>query len=146
MRRSILAFVLILGAGLAPTYGAETETRQQLETIHAAWFAAFDRGDGAAMDKIETDALALGMPDGSFWYKKQPRAATEKARESKVTRSLTEVVVREFGDTAILTGTLVSKEGGETVVTGTTVVFLRKAGAWKICSAHWTDRPPVHKD
>jgi hypothetical protein len=27
--------------------------------------------------------------------------------------------------------------------TGSTVVFIRKAGAWKICSAQWTERPPT---
>jgi hypothetical protein len=146
IRRATLVLSLMACTRLAPTYGGESETLQQLERIHAAWFAAYDRGDGAAMDKIETDTLALGMPDGTFWYKKEPRAATSKAREAKFMRSLTDVVVREFGDTAILTGTLVSKEGGESDLTGTTVVFVRKAGFWRICSAQWTERPPQHKE
>jgi len=144
MRRTIFAIAIVIAMALclgAPmTRGAASGTATPFEKLHAAWFTAFDGGDGAAMDKMETDNLALGMPDGTVWYKKEPRAATMKSRAPEVTRSLTDVVVREFGDTAILTGTLVSKEGAETDLSATTVVFVRKAGVWKICSAQWTDR------
>ena len=149
MRRTIFAIALVsamaLCLGIPMTRGAPSGTPTPFEKLHAAWFTAFDGGDGAAMDKMETDNLALGMPDGSVWYKKEPRAMTMKNRKAEVTRSLTDVVVREFGDTAILTGTLVSKDGAGTDLSGTTVVFVRKAGVWKICSAQWTDRKPDQK-
>jgi len=46
--------------------------------------------------------------------------------------------VRQFGDTAILTGVVTSKSKEETSQDATTVVFLREAGKWKIASAQWT--------
>ena len=143
MRRIIFAIPLALC--LAISHSAVSNAPTSFEGIHAAWFTAFDRGDGAAMDRLETENLALGMPDGTVWYKKSPRATTMKSRAPDVTRSLSDVVVREFGDTAILTGTLVSKYSAETELAGTTVVFVRKDGAWKICSAQWTDKPAAKK-
>jgi hypothetical protein len=47
-------------------------------------------------------------------------------------------VVRQFGDSAILTGTVTSTLGQETDKAGTTVVFVRPAGKWLIASAQWT--------
>ena len=138
MRSTILAVLITLA--MSTSHGADSSTTTTLEKIHAAWFTAFDSGDGAAMDKVEMDNLALGMPDGSFWYKKEPRAPIMKPRKAEDTRSLNDVVVREFGDTAILTGVLVTKHGADTELAGTTVVFVKKSGAWKIASANWTDR------
>jgi len=138
MRRVIFAMALCLA--IATTRGAPNDVPAQLEKLHAAWFTAFDSGDGAAMDKLETDNLALGMPDGTLWYKKEPRARSEKSRTPDVTRSLRDVLVREYGDTAVLTGTLETKSGTETDLSGTTVVFVKKSGSWKICSAQWTAR------
>ena len=143
MRRTIFALALVLCLGQV-TRAADSATAP-FEKIHAAWFAAFDRSDGAAMDKLETDNLALGMPDGSVWYKKEPRAGKQNTHNPETTRALTDVVVREFGDTAVLTGTLVTKSGTETDYSGTTVVFVKKAGTWKICSAQWTDKPADKK-
>lgn len=46
--------------------------------------------------------------------------------------SLNDVTVRQFGDTAILTGILTHKTARETNKSGTTVVFVRRGGTWLI--------------
>jgi ketosteroid isomerase-like protein len=52
--------------------------------------------------------------------------------------SLNDVTVRQFGDTAILTGILTNKTGRETTKGGTTVVFVRRGGTWLIASVQWS--------
>ena len=109
-----------------------------LEALHAKWFKAFDGGDGAAMDQMEVDNLVLVMPTGATWTKDGPRAGKQPKRDPSVQRTLSDVVVRQFGESAILTGTVTSKSATETDKDGTTVVFVRRDGKWLIASAQWT--------
>jgi ketosteroid isomerase-like protein len=112
--------------------------RNELEAIHHKWFQAFDTGDGAAMDAVEVDDLVLVMPNGSVWKKSGPRADKQPKRDAVPQRSLSDVTVRQFGDTAILTGTLTNKTARDTNNGGTTVVFVRRSGTWLIASAQWS--------
>ena len=112
--------------------------RAELETIHDKWYRAFDAGDGATMDALEVDNLVLVMPDGSIWSKPGPRAGKQPKRNVQPQRSLSDVRVRQFGDTAILTGMLTSRTPKETDTAGTTVVFVRRGGRWQIASTQWT--------
>jgi Domain of unknown function (DUF4440) len=112
--------------------------RAELVAIHDKWYRAFDVGDGATMDALEVDELVLVMPDGSIWAKGGPRAGKQPKRHVQPQRSLGDVAVRQFGDTAILTGMLTSRTPGETDKAGTTVVFVRRGGRWLIASTQWT--------
>jgi hypothetical protein len=112
--------------------------RAELVAIHDRWYRAFDVGDGATMDALEVDDLVLVMPDGSIWAKPGPRAGKQPKRHVQPQRSLGDVTVRQFGDTAILTGMLTSRTPGETDKAGTTVVFVRRGGRWLIASTQWT--------
>jgi ketosteroid isomerase-like protein len=114
--------------------------RNELQAIHERWFQAFDAGDGAAMDAVEVDNLVLVMPDGSVWKKSGPRAGEQPKRDVVPERSLNDVTVRQFGDTAILTGVLTNKTASETNKSGTTVVFVRRAGTWRIASVQWSPK------
>jgi hypothetical protein len=112
--------------------------RAELVAIHDKWYRAFDVGDGATMDALEVDDLVLVMPDGSIWAKPGPPAGKQPKRHVQPQRSLGDVTVRQFGDTAILTGMLTSRTPGETDKAGTTVVFVRRGGRWLIASTQWT--------
>jgi hypothetical protein len=112
--------------------------RAELVAIHDKWYRAFDVGDGATMDALEVDDLVLVMPDGSIWAKPGPRAGKQPKRRVQPQRSLGDVTIRQFGDTAILTGILTSRTPGETDKAGTTVVFVRRGGRWLIASTQWT--------
>jgi len=131
---------------LAVTARSDTpKSTADLQALHAAWFDAFDRGEGAKMDQMEMPNLTLVMPDGMVWKKTEPRAKTEKARTPEATRTLTEVSVREFGDTALLTGILTSKDlkdPKQSDINATTVVFVKADGKWKVASAQWTPKGP----
>ena len=145
MLKSLTLLVVTLIGSLAATAQTGNENLQSdLEALHAKWFKAYDAGDGATMDKMETDNLVLVMPNGMIWRKSGPREPW-KGRTG-VQRTLGNVAVREFGEIAVLTGVITTTgtefkdDNGQAA---TTVVFVRSGGAWKISSAQWTS---VSKD
>jgi ketosteroid isomerase-like protein len=138
MRSVILILLTVLYSAPLMAQGADASLRSELEVLHAKWFKAFDSGDGATMDLMEMDGLVLVMPTGFIWKKTVPRAGKQKKHDSQIERTLTDVTVRRFGDTAILTGILATKSDKENYQEATTVVFLQSSGKWKIASAQWS--------
>jgi tetratricopeptide (TPR) repeat protein len=140
---ALLLFVFAAGTSQSLAQGVDERLKSELVRLHTEWFAAYDQGDGPAMDRMEVPNFALVMPDGSLWKKEAPRKATGK-RTGYTSRTLTDVNVRQFGDTAILTGTVASEPAmaGDDKA-GTTVVFVRPTGEWRLASAQWTlkDQP-----
>jgi ketosteroid isomerase-like protein len=112
----LIVFSLLSTALMAQ--GTDNKLSSELEALHAKWFAAFDGGDGAAMDQMEMDNLVLVMPVGFIWSKTEARAGTQQKLDPQIKRTLSDVSVRRFGDAAILTGVLTStspkeNEGGD---------------------------------
>jgi len=89
---------------------------------------------------MEIDNLVLVMPNGIVFKKSEPRTRTSRAHPRDAERSLSEVTVRTYGDTAVLTGVLTSKSASENTKDSTTVVFVKNAGKWKVASAQWTTK------
>jgi ketosteroid isomerase-like protein len=138
MRSLLVIFMAALFSVPLVAQGGDANLTSDLEAIHAKWFKAFDSGDGAVMDQVEVGDLVLVMPSGSVWTKKSPRAGEQPKRDPETQRALSDVSVRRYGDTAILTGILASKSSKESSKDATTVVFVRSSGKWKIAAAQWT--------
>ena len=134
---SVLLFTVLCPAVFAQT--AAPGLQAELENLHAKWFKAYDNGDGVTMDHLEMDNLVLVMPTGAVWAKTKPRGTSEPKLDPQTKHIMSNVSVRKFGDTAILTGTLVNESTREKTQEATTVIFVRNAGQWKIASAQWTD-------
>jgi ketosteroid isomerase-like protein len=145
MRYRSIFFTITLATLALAAQGDTAKTTTDIQALHTAWFAAFDTGDGAAMDDMEMPNLVLVFPDGSIWNKDEPRAKTMKKRESSATRAMSVVTVRDFGNSAVLTGLMTSKEGTEASNEVATVVFVKNGGKWKIASAQWTTKAPDAK-
>jgi ketosteroid isomerase-like protein len=147
MRPLTVRFAAALASVALMAHGDSPKSAADLSTLHAAWFDAFDHGDGAKMDQMETPNLVLVMPDGTVWKKSEPRAKVMKAHSPDATRELSDVSVREFGDTALLTGSLISRDTKtrESDSTATTVVFVKRDGKWLVASAQWTPQAPPAK-
>jgi ketosteroid isomerase-like protein len=137
MRTLILISVILLCSTPVMAQGTDADLRSDLEALHAKWMKAFDNGDGATMDQMEMDNLTLVMAMG-VWTKTRARADKQPKRDPQTERMLSDVSVRRFGDTAVLTGILHTKSAKENSQDGTTVVFVRDSGKWKIASAQWT--------
>jgi hypothetical protein len=138
MRLFAPVMVAILFGTAAIAQNADPQLGAELEAIHSKWFLAFDSGDGATMDSLEVDNLVLAMPDGSIWAKDGRRAGKQSKRDAVSQRDLSQVTVRRFGDTAILTGIVTNEAANETDRAATTVVFVRRDGKWLIASAQWS--------
>jgi ketosteroid isomerase-like protein len=138
MKIVILSVLTILCPPAALAQSANSSLNSELEALHAKWFKAFEAGDGATMDQMEVENLVLVMPTGAAWSKDGPRGDKQPKRDPSTEHTLSDVVVRQFGDTAILTGTVTSKSAAESDKASTTVVFVRRAGKWLIASAQWT--------
>lgn len=148
MRLSSTLAAAILASFALSAHGDAPKSTADLQALHAAWFDAFDRGDGAKMDLMETPNLVLVMPDGSVWQKNEPRSKVMKVHAPDTSRELTEVTVREYGDTALLTGKVTSKDvkdPKQSDTDATTVVFVKKDGKWLVASAQWTPLAPAPK-
>lgn len=125
-RYSILLLVLISFTVVAAWPQTSTaDISKTIERLHEQWFAAFDKGDGATMDRMEVPNLVLVFQDGMIWQKHGPRAGKQKPT-GVTSRSLSRVQVRQFGDTAILTGLLTNKDSKTEETVPTTVVWLRR--------------------
>jgi ketosteroid isomerase-like protein len=137
MRAAILIALAFLWS--MPLIAQETDSKleSELETLHTQWFKAYDAGDGPAMNQMEVKNLVLVMPVGVIYRKTTPRVK-EPAKDSPIERTLSDVSVRRFEDTAILTGTLTSKSSDQNSKEATTVVFVKSDGKWKVAAAQWT--------
>jgi ketosteroid isomerase-like protein len=142
MYTAILVVFSLLSTTLM-AQGTDGMLRSELETLHAKWFKAFDSGDGVTMDQMEMDNLALVMPVGFIWSKTEARAGKQRKLDPQTERTLSDVSVRRFGDTAVLTGVLTTKSAKENEKEATTVVFVQSSGRWKIASAQWTPVAPA---
>jgi ketosteroid isomerase-like protein len=133
--------ILVVFSLLSTTLMAQSpdgKLRSELEAMHAKWFQAFDSGDGVTMDQMEMDNLVLVMPVGFIWAKTEARASKQPKFDPQAERTLSDVSVRRFGDTAVLTGVLTTKSPNENEKEATMVVFVQSSGRWKIASAQWT--------
>ena len=149
MRSVLVIFFIVQCSMPLVAQGADANLASDLEALHAKWFKAFDSGDGATMDQIEVDKLMLVMPTGFIWTKTTARAGKQPPAKLKLDpeteRALSNVSVRRFGDTAILTGILKTKSAKENSQEATTVVFVRSSGQWKIASAQWSPVTEANK-
>ena len=139
MTRCFGTLVLVLSSFIPAVALAQTNTpdiSKTIERLHEQWFAAFDRGDGATMDRMEVPNLVLVFENGTLWQKNGPRTGRQKPT-GVTRRSLSEVQVRQFGDTAILTGVLTNKDQETEETVPTTVVWLRRNNDWLVASAQW---------
>ena len=138
--KSIVTIALMLLSSQASTQQAETSLGTELHETYKAWFAALDRGDGAAMDALEVDDFILVGAGGSAVEKHRPRVSDPLPVPEAPERTWSDGVIRRYGDTAILTGriTLTHETPKWTTSMGTTAVFVRRADKWRMVSVQWT--------
>jgi ketosteroid isomerase-like protein len=144
----LLAFltVIALSVTVSSSFGQAksngTNIQVEIQRLTQDWFTAFSKGDGAAMDQMEVPSLVLVNTQGTgdIWHKDGPRAG----KEPKITAVFTvgKSEVRQFGNTAILTGPVTSKDGDKLEEQSETVVWVRMNNKWLVSSAQWTDVAP----
>jgi ketosteroid isomerase-like protein len=138
--KSMVTIALMLLSAQAATRQTDASLGTELHESYKAWFAALDRGDGAAMDALEVDDFILVGAAGMIVEKHRPRVSDPLPVPEPPERTWSDGVVRRYGDTAILTGriTLTHETPKRTSSMGTTAVFVREADRWRIASVQFT--------
>jgi ketosteroid isomerase-like protein len=138
--KSIVTIALMLLSSQAPTQQADASLGTELHKSYKAWFAALDRGDGAAMDALEVDDFILVGAAGMIMEKHRSRVTDPWPLPEAPERTWSDGVIRRYGDTAILTGriTLTYETPKRTTSMGTTAVFVRQADRWRMASVQLT--------
>jgi ketosteroid isomerase-like protein len=136
----IVTIALMLLSSQGPTQQAHASLGTELHETYKAWFAALDRGDGAAMDALEVDDFILVGAAGMIMEKHRTRVSNPLPVAEAPERTWSDGVIRRYGDTAILTGriTLTHAAPKRTTSMATTTVFVRQADKWRIASVQLT--------
>ena len=92
---------------------SSNDLQRELERLHNQWFNAFDKGDGATMDKMEMPNLILVNADGKGGIWKKDGPGTGRQKPTGHSSTLSNAQVRQFGNSAILTGVVTMKDGEE---------------------------------
>jgi len=144
MARSLCALLACLAAAAAPLRGAEAPPGdeaviRQLNDDYVRSFLACDVARFRAL--LAADFVGI-LADGSVIDRAQFLAQAAERPDARDLR-LRDVVIRLYGDAALVGGTVTYRRaGGSAVRTRYTTVYARRAGAWAIVWAQWTRAAP----
>ena len=117
----------------------DPETVRQLESVEQQLASAWTNRDCAAWGALLADDWSVTHIDGQVLTKRQ---ALEMCRSGPpVTTSADQLVVRSYGDTAVVSGrtkAAVSGNDPQTVTLRFTDVFVRRDGRWYAIASHAT--------
>ena len=138
MKRSTLFFLAALFlSGVATAQSDQVE--EAILNAHNAWFAAFDRGDVDAIDRMETDDFVLVNRDRIVDKRQQlENIRTGLGGGTEMTRVTGVHSFSLIGDAAVLTGLAYSSSqaGGESFLFSE--VWVQREGRWQIRLAHFS--------
>jgi ketosteroid isomerase-like protein len=139
-RAGVVLFAAILAVGLMPVYGEEKA--DELKTLDAKLTEAVKEADVKTLDKYLADDYLVVDPLGRVHDKKQYLAHVSKDNARFEHLKETDVQVRNFGNTAVVTGLLNLKGtvkgkdvGGEYRWTR---VYNKKGSAWQCVAEQHT--------
>ena len=142
MRVSLLTIVTLSVLSTASTQRG-TEDFVHLETV---WNAAHRTGDADALDRLWASDLEVDVPGMAPMTKAEALAFARTGRMRFERYETSQVKVRTYGDTAVVTGRL---QRARTVDNRQraddwrfTKVYTRQAGTWRVVSFHASESPP----
>jgi ketosteroid isomerase-like protein len=138
----LLAMVLSVASPAVPSQDADAEFLR----LEDAWNAAHRNGDAATLEKLWADDLQVDVPRMPSMSKSEALAFARTGRMRFDRYETSEIRVRIYGDTAVITGRLQrtrSMDGAQRNDDWRfTKVYTRLKGAWRVVSFHASDGPP----
>jgi hypothetical protein len=142
MRGVVLAVAVMLV--VAPA-SSQTETGE-LVRLESVWNTAHKTGDVETLDRLWASDLEVDVPGMAPMTKAESLAFARTGRMRFERYETSDVKVRTYGDTAVVTGRLQRTR----TVDGRqrdddwrfTKVYTRQAGVWQVVSFHASDSPP----
>ena len=132
---------LLLWAGLyAQTPQTDDTDRAEIVRLEKVWNNAHVLGDADALDRLWSDDLEVAVPKMPVMNKKELVAFVRSGRMKFTVYDTSDVNIRIFGQTAIVTGGLQRKRtiNGNEVNDNWrfTKVYVRGASGWHVVSFH----------
>jgi len=142
MRVSLLTIAtLLVGATVFAQPG--TEDFMHLETV---WNGAHRDGDADALDRLWASDLEIDVPGMAPMTKAEAVAFARTGRMRFERYETSQIKVRTYGDTAVVTGRLQRTRTVDNRQRADdwrfTKVYTRQAGTWRVVSFHASDSPP----
>ena len=136
----IVIFITTLQLVAAQTTSAKTnqnnKTEQELLKANQEYDTALLRGDAAALDRLYADEFVYTNPDGEIRDKAQQLAFTRSGDLKFQSAQSSDVKVRVYGKTAVMTGRFNAKGTfkGENIDVREryTAVWVKQNGRWRL--------------
>ncbi len=126
-------FLLVRGLPLRAAQAPRPE--DQLVQLVRDWLAADARGDHAALDRLIADDF-MGYAHGNIVSKDDIAPADAPPKTNVTKYSLQESSVRLYGDTGVVMSRVVIEGAPPPGEFKCTLVFQKRAAAWKMIAAH----------
>ena len=138
------AFLVLAGvlASQASVPARDTDVAD-LTRLEAVWNDAHLNSDALALDRLWADDLVAFVPKMTPLPKQDALAFVRSGRMKFLRYESSELAVRIYGETAVVTGRLLrSRElGGQTTQDNWrfTKVYVRRGGQWRVVAFHASD-------
>ena len=143
---TLLSCFLVVGQGMTKSKGAQAGgVEQQLKQMEDDWQKATRTKDTAALKRIIAEDWAATNEMGKILNREEYLSQTTANTDVIQSNENTDMQVRVFGDTAVVTGGLTEKGARNgTAYTDTykwTDVFLKRGGHWQAVASQWAKVP-----
>lgn len=132
--RAFFLFLLLL----LPALAAAQNVQEDILAADARRFAAMIQGDLAALEDLLAEDLTYTHSNGQVETRTQFLESLRSGKLRYLAAMPSDVNVRVYGDTAVVTGRVemkVSSQGQEPTVTARfTEVWVKRGGAWKLAA------------
>jgi ketosteroid isomerase-like protein len=136
----LACLALLLCAGLYAQPQADDADRAEIVRLEKVWNNAHVLGDADALDRLWADDLEVAVPKMPVMNKKELVSFVRSGRMKFTVYDTSDVNIRIFGQTAIVTGGLQRKRtiNGNEVNDNWrfTKVYVRGANGWRVASFH----------
>jgi ketosteroid isomerase-like protein len=143
----LLPLVVVLGAISGPRAESRVASsdQDQILQLEEVWNESHLRGDSASLEKLWADDLTVVVPQMPMFSKADLLAMWKSMKITFTEFSTSDVRVRLYGDTAIVTGHLHRSRdfGGQKRAEDWlfTKAYSRVKGEWKVVAYHASDAP-----
>lgn len=146
---ALLAFAFLTASPALLAAEAETKpasdaaTQDELKRLETTWNNAHVAGDAAALDALWADELVVTVPKMPVFNKTQSLAIWRSGKMKFKKYETSDLAIRTFGETAIVTGALVRERSfmGKDIHEDWrfTKVYVRRDGKWRVVAWHASD-------
>jgi ketosteroid isomerase-like protein len=138
MKRLFLSVVLLL---LSLSASAQESSGQDILKIEEQWTQALLKADADYLERLYTDDIVYTHTNGMVNTKAEFLASLKAGKAKYLSLERSELKVRNYGDTAIVTFRALIKVNAVTLPSQIIHVFVRQNGEWRMAAYQSTRLP-----